>query len=172
MNDNPPLRTACLVVLVGAPGSGKSTWARRNAGGAVVIGQDELIDAITPEGFDHAYRPVYAAAEEAIARAALREGHTVIVDRTNRTRAHRQRWLDLAQEAGSPAVAVLMTATAEECCERNARRTGHRRVSNERMHRMLAAFETVTAEEGFARVYSGSTATVSEILSKQEALIA
>jgi predicted kinase len=172
MSSNPPLRTACLVVLVGAPGSGKSTWARHNARGAVVIGQDELIDAITPGGFDHAYRPVYSAAEDAIARAALREGHTVIVDRTNRTRGHRKRWLDIAREAGCPAVAVLMAATAEECRERNEQRTGHRRVSNERMHRMLAALESVAVEEGFARVYSGSTVTVSEILSRQEVLIA
>src|SRR6516165_8425454 len=85
MSGNPPLRTACLVVLVGAPASGKSTWARSNARGAVVVGQDELIDAITPGGFDHEYRPVYTAAEDAIARAALSEGHAVIVDRTNRT---------------------------------------------------------------------------------------
>src|SRR5262249_11866663 len=157
---------------VGAPGSGKSTWARRNARGAVVIGQDELIEAITPIGFDHAYRPVYAAAEDAIARVALRDGHAVIVDRPYRTRAHRKRWLDRAREAGCPAVAVLMAATAEECCERNALRTGHRCVSNERMRRMLAAFEPVMVEEGFAHVYSGSTATVPEILSRKEVLIA
>ena len=172
MNCNPPLRTACLVVLVGVPASGKSTWARRNARGAVVIGQDELIDAITPGGFDHAYRPVYAAAEDAVARAGLRGRHTVIVDRTNRTRAHRKRWLDLAREAGCPAVAVVMAATEEECRERNARRTDHRRPSDERMQRMLAAFEPVAKEEGFERVYFDSTTTVSDIVSRQEVLIA
>jgi predicted kinase len=169
MNGNPPRLTACLVVLVGAPASGKSTWARRNARGAVVIGQDELIDAITPTGFDHAYRPVYAAAEDAIARSALREGHTVIVDRTNRTRAHRKRWLGIARETACPAVAVQMDATAEECRERNASRTGHRRLSDERMRRMLAAFEPVAEGEGFAGVYSGSTTTVAEILGANRA---
>jgi predicted kinase len=172
MSGNPPLRTACLVVLVGAPASGKSTWARSNARGAVVVGQDELIDAITPGGFDHEYRPVYTAAEDAIARAALSEGHAVIVDRTNRTRVHRKRWLDLAREAGCPAVAVLMAATVDECRERNARRTDQRRLSDERMRRMLAAFEPVTEDEGFAGVCLGSTATVSDILKRQEVLIA
>ena len=143
----------CLVVLVGPPGSGKSTWARRNGHGAVHVSQDDLIDAITPAGFDHIYRPVYREAEDAIARTALRAGHTVIVDRTNRTRAHRERWLRIACEAQCPAVAIVMSTPPELCRERNNRRIGPRRLSSERMERMLAALETVRNDEGFAAVY-------------------
>jgi predicted kinase len=149
----------CLIVLVGAPGSGKSTWAREHGRGAILVGQDELIDAITPYGFDPACCTIYTAAEDAIARAALREGQTVIVDRTNRTRAHRARWLAIAREAGCPALAVVMSATPAECRARNRARSGPRRVSDERFERMLAALEPVTIAEGF-----------SEILSQQEAL--
>jgi predicted kinase len=147
--------TPCLIVLVGPPGSGKSTWTRHNGHGAVHVSQDDLIDAITPAGFDHVYRPVYREAEDAIARAALRAGHKVIVDRTNRTRAHRQRWLRIAHEAQCPAVAVVMPTSPELCRARNAARTGPRRLSGERMERMLAAFEPVHHDEGFAAVYSG-----------------
>ncbi len=143
----------CLIVLVGPPGSGKTTWARRNGHGAVHVSQDDLIDAITPAGFDHVYRPVYREAEDAIARAALRAGHTVIVDRTNRTRAHRERWLRIAREAHCAAVAVVMPTSPELCRARNAARTGPRRLSGERMERMLAAFEPVHHDEGFAGVY-------------------
>jgi protein phosphatase len=143
----------CLIVLVGSPGSGKTTWARRNGHGAVHVSQDDLIDAITPAGFDHIYRPVYREAEDAIARAALRAGHTVIVDRTNRTRAHREHWLRIAREAQCPAVAVVMSTPPELCRERNAARTGPRRLSGERMERMLAALERVRSDEGFAAVH-------------------
>ncbi len=122
MNGNPPLGIACLLVLVGPPGSGKSTWARQNGSGAVHVSQDGLIDAITPDGFDHVYRPVYRAAEDAAARAALEDGHTVIVDRTNRTRRHRERWLRIAREADAPAIAVEMCAPASLCRERNRAR--------------------------------------------------
>jgi predicted kinase len=141
-----------LIVLVGPPGSGKSTWARRNGRGAVHVSQDDLIDAITPGGFDPVYCSVYHAAEDAVARAALGAGHTVIVDRTNRTREHRKRWLQIAQEASCPAVAVVMTTSEALCRRRNSERVGARRVSDERMDRMLAAFEPVTADEGFVSI--------------------
>src|ERR1700678_3896379 len=139
MTPNPPLSIACLIVLVGPPGSGKTTWARRSGRGAVQDSQDGLIDAITPAGFDHAWRPVYREAEDAVARAALRAGHTVIVDRTNRTRAHRERWLQIAREASCPAIAVVMSTPEEICRERNARRDEASRLSESRLQRMFAA---------------------------------
>jgi predicted kinase len=147
------MQRAVLIVLVGAPGSGKTTWACRNGRGVVHVSQDGLIDAITPSGFDHIYRPVYREAENAVARAALRAGHSVIVDRTNRTRAHRARWVQIAREASSPAVAIVMGTAEALCRERNARREGARRLSEERMERMLAAFEPVIPGEGFVSIY-------------------
>ena len=161
--------TPSLVVLVGPPGSGKTTWARRNGRGVVHVSQDGLIDAITPHGFDHVYRPVYAQAEDAVARAALKAGHTVIVDRTNRTRAHRERWLQIAREVSCPAVAVVLTTPDTICRERNAKReTG--RLSEERMERMLAALETVRSDEGFVSIYFangvGADIELEEILSQ------
>jgi predicted kinase len=166
MNGNPPLGTACLVVLVGPPGSGKSTWASRNGRGAVHVSQDGLIDAISPDGFEHVYRPIYAAAEDAVARAALLDGHTVIVDRTNRTRAHRERWLRIAHEADAPAIAVVMTTPAAICRRRNRERDADRRLSDERMERMLAALEPVRPNEGFSALYWGDAINLVKILSE------
>jgi predicted kinase len=168
MIENPPRSGPCLVVLVGPPGSGKTTWATRNGRGAVLVSQDGLIDAITPHGFEHAYRPVYRAAEDAVARAALAVGHTVIVDRTNRTRRHRERWLAIARTASCPAIAVVMSTPESICRERNARRvTG--RLSDERMDRMFAALQPVEAAEGFSAIHTSDSAdaavTLDEILS-------
>jgi predicted kinase len=170
MTPNPPLCISCLIVVVGPPGSGKTTWARRNSRGAVHVSQDGLIDAITPDGFDHVYRPVYRAAEDALARAALQAGHTVIVDRTNRTRTHRERWLQIAREASCPAVAVVMTTPVSICRERNAKRNAPTRLSEERMDRMFAAFEPIQPDEGFVSIFFedgiGVGVAVPEILSQ------
>jgi predicted kinase len=150
------MKQACLIVLVGAPGSGKSTWAAEHGSGAVHVSQDGLIDAITPHGFEHGYREIYYEAENAIARAAIRAGHTVIVDRTNRTRGHRERWLGMAREEGCRVMAVVMTTPADLCRARNSQRIGPRRLNEERMERMLAAMEAVTADEGFDSItFSG-----------------
>jgi predicted kinase len=102
MSEDRPLSVACLIVLVGASGSGKTTWTVRNGQGPVIVSQDGLINAITPRGFQHVYRPIYHAAEDAVAGAALESGHTAIVDRTNRTRTHRERWLQIARAAACP----------------------------------------------------------------------
>ena len=150
------MRNGSLIVLVGPPGSGKTVWAKRNQSGAVHISQDDLIDAITPAGFDHIYRPVYRAAEDAVAHAALRDGHTVIVDRTNRTRSHRRRWLEVANQERCPAIAVVMSTSEELCRERNAQRDGTCRLSDERMDRMFAALEPVQPDEGFAAIHTES----------------
>jgi len=165
MSSNPPIGIACLVVLVGPPGSGKSTWARRNGRGAIHVSQDGLIDAISPDGFEHVYRPIYAAAEGALARAALASGHTVVVDRTNRTREHRRRWLEIAREVRCPVVAVVMTASAALCRSRNRERDPKWRLSEERMERMLAALEPVHQAEGFSAVFE-DTITLAEVLSQ------
>jgi predicted kinase len=169
---NVPIAVPCLVVLVGPPGSGKSTWARQNRHGAVHVSQDGLIDAITPGGFEHVYRPIYGRAEDAIARSALRAGHTVIVDRTNRTRAHRERWLRIAREECCPSIAVVMTTFEELCRARNAERDDARRVNEERMGRMFAALEPVGRDEGFAAIHFesgvGPGKSLAEILSLKE----
>ncbi len=169
MKANSPLGIPCLIVLVGPPGSGKTTWTRRNGRGAVHVSQDGLIDAITPAGFEHVYRIVYRAAEDAVAQTALRAGHTVLVDRTNRTRAHRERWLQVARKASCPAVAVVMTTPEALCRQRNAlRETG--RLSDERMERMFAALEPVQPDEGFAAIHFdcgvGAGIGLEEILSQ------
>jgi predicted kinase len=138
---------------VGHPASGKSTRAQQNGAGAIHVSQGRLIDAITPNGIEHVYRSIYTAAEDAIARAALSTGHTVIVDRRNRTPLYCERRLRIAREAASPAVAVWMTASPDVCRTRNASRKGRRWRSELRMERVMAAFQAPRRDEGFAAVF-------------------
>lgn len=88
---------------------------------AVHVSQEGLIEAATPYRFAHIYRPVYREAEDAIARAGRRAGHTAIIGRTNRTRAHRERRLQAARDESCSAVALMMTIGSAAADELNAK---------------------------------------------------
>lgn len=86
-----------LVITVGLPASGKSTFATRLSS-HIRINQDTLK---TRE------RCVAAAAR------ALDEGHSVVVDNTNADISTRKVWIDLAREHGVPIRCFVFTASIE-----------------------------------------------------------
>jgi hypothetical protein len=61
-----------------------------------------------------------------------------------------------------------MATPAAVCLERNRLRQDHRRLSEERMERMLAAMEKVGEDEGFSAIYAGDSADLATILKHEE----
>jgi len=80
----------------------------------------------------------------------------VIVDRTNRTRALRKRWIAIARETMCKVIAIVMSADAETCRTRNRARSGPRFVTEERMRRMIAVLEAPELDEGFDAIGDGT----------------
>ena len=111
-----------LVVLVGASGSGKSTWATTHYRAQEVVSSDELrgIVGSGPHDLD-ASADAFAVLETVVA-ARLGRGLTTVVDTLGLDAARRQAWRAAARAAGLPAVAVLMDAPGAECRRRNAAR--------------------------------------------------
>jgi protein phosphatase len=113
-----------LVVLVGAAGAGKSTFARRwfrsdeilssDAYRAVVSG-DESNQAATAPAFARLHR-------ELVAR--LRAGRLTVVDATNVRRHARRALLQRAGTARIPTVAIVLDLPSPLVLERNRRRPG------------------------------------------------
>jgi alkanesulfonate monooxygenase SsuD/methylene tetrahydromethanopterin reductase-like flavin-dependent oxidoreductase (luciferase family)/predicted kinase len=111
-----------LVVLVGASGSGKSTWAAAHYRAQEVVSSDELrgIVGSGPHDLD-ASTDAFAVLETVVA-ARLGRGLTTVVDTLGLDPSKRQAWRDAARTAGRPAVAVLMATPDAECRRRNAAR--------------------------------------------------
>jgi alkanesulfonate monooxygenase SsuD/methylene tetrahydromethanopterin reductase-like flavin-dependent oxidoreductase (luciferase family)/predicted kinase len=111
-----------LVVLIGAAGSGKSTWALDRYRRAEVVSSDDLrgIVGSGPADLD-ASADAFDLLERIVA-ARLSRGLTTVIDTLGLDVDRRTAWRDAARAAALPAVAVLLDTPADECRRRNAQR--------------------------------------------------
>jgi predicted kinase len=146
-----------LVVLVGAAGAGKSTFASRHFAAADVLSSDALRAALTGDEADQrANRQAFSILHREVSRR-LAAGRTVVVDATNVERHARRALLARARFAGVPAVAIVLALPPEVVADRNRARPG-RVVDPEIVDRHLAQLTSAVerrtfAGEGFAAVH-------------------
>lgn len=145
-----------LYVLVGLPGSGKTTYARKVLGHAIRVSLDDLRLMLHGRTFDARYEPAVAVVGHAALSAVLANagvwGTDVVFDATNLTREWRRRSLQLAASHGVPAVAVYLECPLDVAMARNRRRK--RPVPDEVMARFYSQLEPPGESEGFAEVVS------------------
>jgi alkanesulfonate monooxygenase SsuD/methylene tetrahydromethanopterin reductase-like flavin-dependent oxidoreductase (luciferase family)/predicted kinase len=117
-----PLPDPALVVLVGAAGSGKSTWALDRYRRAEVVSSDDLrgIVGSGPADLD-ASADAFDLLERIVA-ARLTRGLTTVVDTLGLDADRRIAWRDAARAVGLPTAVVLFDTPGAECRRRNARR--------------------------------------------------
>jgi len=112
----------CLVVLVGAAGSGKTTFAARHFATDEVLSSDAYRGYISGDPTDQrATRAAFAALHRDLA-TRLRGGRLTVVDATSVKPAARSALLRLAASAGVPAVAIVLDLPPELVLRRNALR--------------------------------------------------
>eukprot|EP00743_Colponemidia_sp_Colp-15_P000382 GILK01000439.1.p1 GENE.GILK01000439.1~~GILK01000439.1.p1 ORF type:complete len:422 (+),score=77.69 GILK01000439.1:114-1268(+) len=136
--------TTELVVLVGSPGSGKSSLSRR---------------FLTT--YEHVNQDILSSKDRCLkaARAALQAGKSVVVDATNRDTATRSVWIKLAKEFGVPARAIHIDIPKDLAFHMNAyrlvnpRSTDKRKVSDVVIHSFFKQLQPPTVDEGFHAVH-------------------
>jgi predicted kinase len=144
-----------VVVLVGAAGVGKSTFARRHFAPDEILSSDAFRALIAGDEADQAatvaaFRALHRALERRLAAGLL-----TVVDATNVTANARRGILRRAAASGVPAVALVLDLPVDEVLARNAGRA--RVVPEDAVRSHVADLRRALAPgrlaaEGFARV--------------------
>ncbi len=108
-----------LVVLIGASGSGKSTFARRHFLPTEIISSDACRGLVSDDensfdATDDAFEVVHLLARKRLSRQRL-----VVIDATNVQPQARKSLLAIARERDCMAVAIVLDLPAKLCHERN-----------------------------------------------------
>jgi predicted kinase len=138
-----------ILLLVGIPGSGKSTFAKehvREHPDSKRVNKDELRFMIHDEDFstfDRRKEDFVVACRDHVIRQALKDGYNVLVDDTNIEVKHYTRVLKIAETfAQDRGIAVTVQVKVfdtplDECLRRNALRVGKMRIPDEVIRKMF-----------------------------------
>ncbi|MGA0603501.1 polynucleotide kinase-phosphatase [Caulobacter sp. KR2-114] len=108
-----------LVVLVGASGSGKSTFAARHFAPTEVISSDHCRGLVIDDDTDQSVSADAFELAAAIADKRLKHRRLTVIDATNVRPADRKGWVALARRWHALPVAIVLDPGIDVCVERN-----------------------------------------------------
>ncbi|MFG2934905.1 polynucleotide kinase-phosphatase [Streptomyces sp. NPDC048282] len=151
-----PVTDLSLVVLVGASGSGKSTFARRHFKPTEVISSDFCRGLVSDDENDQSATKDAFDVLHYIAGKRLAAGRRTVVDATSVQQESRKQLVDLARTYDVLPVAIVLDVPEEVCAERNAARTDRadmpRRVIQRHIRELRRSVRHLE-REGFRKVH-------------------
>ena len=149
-----------VVLAIGLPGSGKSSWFKRH--NVVALSSDMMRTLLFDDVREQRFQDLVFSNLRSMLKARLIAKRPMnYVDATNLTPQERQHWIKLAKDYNYEVHAVFFDVPLEVCIERHHRRD--RVVPEEIMRRMAAKLKAPTFQEGFAKI------TVVRVKKKEDA---
>ncbi|MET9035754.1 polynucleotide kinase-phosphatase [Streptomyces mirabilis] len=151
-----PVTDLSLVVLIGASGSGKSTFARRHFKPTEVISSDFCRGLVADDENDQSASGDAFDVLHYIAGKRLAAGRRTVVDATNVQQESRRQLIEIAKKHDVLPIAIVLDVPEEVCAERNASRTDRadmpRRVIQRHIRELRRSLRHLE-REGFRKVH-------------------
>ncbi|MEO6922518.1 MAG: ATP-binding protein [Bryocella sp.] len=138
-----------VVLTIGLPGSGKSTWYKRRC--VVPLSSDMLRNILFDDITDQRYQGLVFSTLRSLLRARLiAKMPWNYVDATNLSPHERRQWIKMAKSFGYEVQAVFFDVPLAVCMERNSNR--ERQVTDEVMQKMAERLRPPVFKEGFDKI--------------------
>ncbi|MCC9705071.1 polynucleotide kinase-phosphatase [Streptomyces sp. MNU76] len=151
-----PVTDLSLVVLIGASGSGKSTFARRHFEPTEIISSDFCRGLVSDDENDQSATKDAFDVLHYIAGKRLAAGRRTVVDATSVQQESRRQLIELARKHDVLPIAVVLDVPEEVCAARNAARTDRadmpRRVIQRHTRELRRSLRHLE-REGFRKVH-------------------
>jgi predicted kinase len=147
--ESPRPSKGLVVLAIGLPGSGKSSWFKRH--NITPLSSDLLRALLFDDPTEQRFQDLIFSNLRSMLKARLIARRPMnYVDATNLSPHERGGWIKLAKDYGYEVQAVFFDVPVEVCLARNERR--ERKVPEDAMRRMAAKLKQPTFEEGFSKI--------------------
>jgi predicted kinase len=143
------------VLLIGAAGSGKSTFARKHFASTEIVSSDALRAAVSDDEGDQSASADAFQLLRLITAKRLRRGRLTVIDATNVQRSARRGLLALAKQNSAPVTAIVLNLPLAICLARDQSRL-NRPVGAEVVEKQVAELVSSLRDlgtEGFPNMY-------------------
>lgn len=140
-----------LVMLVGLPGSGKSTKTEEyKKQGYIIHSPDAIRNELNLHSLDDTQK-VFDILHERILND-MNDRKDIVYDSTNLTRKRRMKFLDLIKKFNCEKLCHILIVDKSICMSYNYQRTGYARIPDEDYELMLQRFNLPMLDEGWDNI--------------------